>query len=43
MMKTECAICMKEIEVLEHFNGEMMCQECYHDKENHVFGDDNND
>lgn len=37
---TECAICVKEVEVLDNFNGEMMCQDCYHDPENEVFGDD---
>ena len=35
--KTECVVCCKEIDVLEHFNGEMMCQECYHNPENEVF------
>lgn len=39
--KTECVICMKEIEVMDKFNGEPMCQGCYHAEENHVFGDDN--
>lgn len=34
---TECVVCMKEIEVLEKFNGEMMCEKCYQDKENEVF------
>lgn len=29
MAKTECAVCTKEIEVLEQFNGEMLCQDCY--------------
>jgi len=43
MAKTECVVCMKEIEVLDGFNGEMMCQECYHDDDNYVFGDDKND
>lgn len=38
--KTECVVCMKEIELLDEFNGEMMCQECYNDEENHVFGND---
>lgn len=37
MAKTECVICTKEIEVLEEFNGEMMCSECYHDPDNYVF------
>lgn len=41
--KTECVICTKEIEVLDEFNGEMMCQECYNDEENYVFGDDANE
>lgn len=36
---TECVVCEKKIDVLEAFNGEMMCQECYHDAENQVFGD----
>lgn len=36
-MKTQCIVCEKEIEVLDEFNGEMMCQECYHKKENEVF------
>lgn len=40
MAKTECAVCTKEVEILDHFNGEMMCQECYHDPENEVFTDD---
>lgn len=35
---TECAVCEKKIEVLEKFKGEMMCEECYHDPANHVFG-----
>ena len=38
--KTECVFCTKEIEVLEEFNGEMMCQDCYHDPESEVFSDD---
>lgn len=37
MAKTECVICTKEIEVLEEFNGEMMCSECYNDPDNYVF------
>ncbi|WP_255397345.1 hypothetical protein [Sporosarcina sp. P2] len=40
MDKTECVVCGKEIEVLEQFNGEMMCQDCYNDPENEVFGDE---
>lgn len=40
--KTECVICTKEIEVLEEFNGEMMCQECYEKEENEVFEGDVN-
>lgn len=39
MSKTECAVCMKVIKVLEEFNGEMMCEECYNDPENEVFTD----
>lgn len=35
--KTECVVCCKEIEVLETFNGEMMCQDCYNNPENEVF------
>lgn len=38
---TECVVCGKEIQVMEKFNGEPMCQECYNSKENYVFGDDN--
>lgn len=34
---TECVVCMKEIEVLDKFNGEMMCGECYIKEENEVF------
>lgn len=37
---TECAICGKEIEILEEFNGEMMCATCYNDPANEVFTDD---
>lgn len=37
MAKTECVVCTKEIEVMDKYNGEPMCQECYHDKENEVF------
>lgn len=37
MSKTECAICEKEIQLLEEFNGEPMCQDCYQDPENEVF------
>lgn len=39
MAKTECAVCTKEIDVLEEFNGEMMCEGCYNDPENEVFTD----
>lgn len=35
--QTECVVCGKVIDVMELFNGEPMCQECYHDKENEVF------
>ena len=38
--KTECVFCGKEIEVMEKFNGEPSCQECYHNEENYVFGTD---
>jgi len=38
--KTECSICTKEIDVMGEFNGEPMCQDCYHDPENEVFTDD---
>lgn len=34
MAKTECAVCTKEIEVLEEFNGEMLCQDCYDNYKN---------
>lgn len=37
MNKTECVICTKEIELLEDYNGEMMCEDCYNDPENEVF------
>lgn len=37
---TECAICTKEISILEKFNGEMMCEDCYLDPENQVFTDE---
>ena len=37
---TECVVCGKKIEVLDQFNGEMMCQNCYNDPENEVFTDD---
>lgn len=36
----ECVICCKEIEPLEVYNGEPMCNECYHAKDNEVFTDD---
>lgn len=39
MAKTECAICMKEIDVREKINGEPMCEECYRNPENEVFTD----
>lgn len=35
--KTECAICGRDIEIMDIFNGEPMCQDCYHDPENEVF------
>lgn len=38
--KTECVVCMKEVNLLDHFNGEMLCKECYNNPENHVFGMD---
>lgn len=37
MNKTECAVCTRETEVLERFNGEMMCDACYSEPENEVF------
>lgn len=40
MAKTECVICTKEIEVLDNFNSEMMCEECYKEPENEVFTDE---
>lgn len=36
----ECVICGKEIQALENFNGEPMCEECYHAPENEVFTDE---
>lgn len=39
MAKTECAVCMRDVESLDYFNGEMMCEECYNEPENYVFGD----
>ena len=38
--KTQCVICCKEIEVLDNFNGELMCQECYDDPDNEVYDHD---
>lgn len=37
VIKTECVVCSKEIEIKDVFNGEMMCQECYINPENEVF------
>ncbi|GKV70300.1 hypothetical protein NCCP2716_27980 [Sporosarcina sp. NCCP-2716] len=34
MTKTECAVCGKEIEVLEQRNGEQLCQDCYDNYKN---------
>lgn len=39
MTKTECIVCTKEIDALDEFNGEMMCQECYNEPDNEVFTD----
>lgn len=36
----ECSICCTEIQHLEDFNGEPMCQDCYHDPANEVFTDE---
>ena len=36
----ECVVCGKEIETLENFNGEPMCEECYHAPEKEVFKDE---
>lgn len=33
----ECVVCMKKIPILEEYNGEMMCEECYNNPENEVF------
>lgn len=33
----ECVVCEKEIRLLENYNGEPMCEECYADSENEVF------
>jgi len=38
--KTQCSMCEIEIDVMEVFRGEPMCQECYHEPENYMFGDD---
>lgn len=38
--KTECSICTKEVVVLERFNGELMCEDCYRDPENQIFDDE---
>lgn len=35
----ECAVCERELEQLDKFNGEMMCEQCYTDEDNHVFED----
>lgn len=40
MEKTECVVCGKEVEILEEFNGELMCEECYNDPGNEVFTDE---
>lgn len=34
MAKTECAVCTKEIGVLDKFNGEILCQDCYENYRN---------
>lgn len=34
MTNTECAVCMEEIEVVEEFNVELLCQECYDNYKN---------
>lgn len=36
----ECVVCEKEIELLDEFNGEMMCEDCYNNPENEVFDDE---
>ena len=41
--KTECVVCTKEIEIIKSYNGEPMCEECYHKEENYVFGIDGED
>ena len=40
MAKTECAICTKEIDVLDKFVGEPMCEECQRNPDNEVFADE---
>lgn len=35
--KIECTVCTKEIEILEEYNGEPMCDECYNNPDNEVF------
>lgn len=37
---TECVVCCEEVEIIEEFNGEMMCQYCYHEPDNEVFTDE---
>lgn len=37
---TECVVCCEEVEIIEEFNGEMMCQDCYHEPDNEVFTDE---
>ncbi len=34
MTNTECAVCMKGIEVVEEFNTELLCQDCYDNYKN---------
>lgn len=34
MAKTECAVCTAEIDVLDIFNGEMLCSDCYDNYKN---------
>lgn len=34
MARTECAVCTKEIEVIDDFNTEMLCQDCYDNYKN---------
>lgn len=40
MPLVECAICEKEIEQLQSFNGTILCEECYVSEENQIYNED---